>query len=110
MDRSPDAEVMFDLLATEMGGKDLPIKSGYRPAYAIKEDYWTSTNHDFLDAPELAPGATGRANVWFLTPEVYPKSLWIGREMSVAEGNRVVGKAVVVAIFNPLLLAEKINF
>jgi elongation factor Tu len=105
MNRPADAEVMFHLLATELGGKDRPIMSGYRPAYAIKEDYWTSTNHEFLDAPELEPGTAGRAQVWFLSPEVYPKSLWIGREIPVAEGSRVVGKAIVVAIFNPLSLA-----
>ncbi|TXI90593.1 MAG: hypothetical protein E6Q34_08670 [Burkholderiaceae bacterium] len=107
MNRSADAEVLLHLVATEMGGKNRPVKSGYRPVYAIREDYWTSTNHDFLDVVEFAPGQIGRAHVWFLSPEVYPKSLWVGREMSVAEGNRVVGKAVVVKVLNPLLVAEK---
>lgn len=104
MNRPADAEVTLTLLASELGGKGRAVMSGYRPAYGIKEDYWTSTNHEFLDRLELEPGASGRARVWFLSPEVYPKSLWIGREIPVAEGSRVVGKAVVVAIFNPLLL------
>ncbi|MET3118772.1 translation elongation factor EF-Tu-like GTPase [Undibacterium sp. GrIS 1.8] len=107
MNRPADAEVVFRLLATKSGGKDRPIMSGYRPAYAIRENYWTSTNHAFLDVSELDPGNSARAHIWFLTPEVYPNSLWIGREIPVAEGNRVIGNAVVVAIFNPLLLAEE---
>lgn len=106
MNRSADAEVILRLLSTVDGGKERAILSGYRPNYAIRNDYLTLTNHELIDASELAPGDEGRANVWFIAPEVYPHSLWPGREIAVSEGSRVVGTAVVVHVFNPILVAK----
>ncbi|MDT4329117.1 hypothetical protein RPD76_04315 [Methylomonas sp. MV1] len=106
MNRSADAEVILRLISTADGGKERTILSGYRPNYAIRDDYLTSTNHELIDASELAPGSEGRANVWFITPEVYPHTLWPGREISVSEGSRVVGTAVVINVFNPILMVE----
>jgi translation elongation factor EF-Tu-like GTPase len=106
MNRSADAEVILRLISTADGGKERTILSGYRPNYAIRDDYFTSTNHELIGAAELAPGTEGRANVWFITPEVYPHTLWPGREISVLEGSRVVGTAIVVHVFNSILLAE----
>jgi translation elongation factor EF-Tu-like GTPase len=106
MNRSADSEVVLHLIATADGGKERSILSGYRPNYAIRNDYLTSTNHELIDASELAPGTEGRANVWFITPEVYPHSLWPGREITVSEGSRVVGTAIVIHVFNPILAAE----
>lgn len=107
MNRLADAEVMLRLISTADGGKERSILSGYRPNYAIRDDYLTSTNHELIDISELAPGSEGRANVWFITPEVYPHTLWQGREITVSEGSHVVGTAVVVHVFNPILVAER---
>lgn len=106
MNRSPDAEVILRLIPTAEGGKGRNILSGYRPNYAIQENYLTSTNHELIEASELATGSEARANVWFITPEVYPHTLWPGREITVSEGSRVVGTAVVLRVFNPILAAE----
>lgn len=106
MNRAADAEVILRLLSTADGGKERRITSGYRPNYAIRGDYLTSTNHELINASELAPGTEGRANVWFITPEVYPHTLWPGREITVSEGSHVIGTAIVVQVFNPILVAE----
>ena len=105
--RNPDAEVLFELTSRTIAGDIKRVLSGYRPAYDVQPDYWTSVHHEFVDVEGIATGETARAEVWFLTPEVYPQSLWIGRTLAVAEGSRRVGVATVVKIFNAVLLRER---
>jgi elongation factor Tu len=107
MNRLPDAQVLLRLTSTAQGGKERNISSGYRPQYAIRSDYQTSVHHELVDADNIAPGGEGFANIWFITPEVYPNTLWPGREIAVYEGSHVIGTATIVEIFNPLLLCEK---
>ena len=95
--RPPDAKVIFRLT------RDRPVQSGYRPAYDIRADYWTSTFHEFLDTDEVATGTEAPAHVWFLTPEVYPHTLWVGRVLTAAEGSKPVATATILEIFNRLL-------
>ncbi len=109
MNRQPDAEVLLRLTATTVGGKEHSIISGYRPQYAIRCDYQTSVNHELIDVDNIAPGGEGRANVWFITPEVYPNSLWPGREITVLEGSHVIGTAKIIEIFNPILSRESMQ-
>jgi hypothetical protein len=106
MNSAPDAEVVLRLTPAASGGKECAVRSGYRPTYAIRPDYLTSVNHELLDLFEIAPGSEGRAKVWFITPEVYPNTLWPGREIPVSEGTRVVGLALVMSVFNPVLRAN----
>ena len=102
--QEPDAEVLFELTASTFEGRPKQILSGYRPVYGIRPDYWTSTHHEFLESGGLVTGQAGRANVWFVTPEAYPNSLWVGRVLQVAEGSRVVGSARIVKVFNAALV------
>jgi hypothetical protein len=90
-----------------LDGKRKTVLSGYRPVYDIRPDYWTSTHHEFISANELSTGEETTAKVWFLTPEVYPKSLWVGRVLKVAEGSRQVGTATVEAVLNPILARDE---
>lgn len=104
--REPDAEVVFELTAKSAGRERRRVTSGYRPIYDITSDYWTSTNHEFVDVDHVSTGESARAYVWFLTPEEYRGTLWEGRTLNVAEGvNRIVGKATVVRVLNPVLRA-----
>jgi hypothetical protein len=50
------------------------------------------------------------ANVWLLTPEVYPKCLWPGRSLAVFEGSKKVGALVVREVQNPVLAGEERTF
>jgi elongation factor Tu len=103
MNRAPDAEVILRLDATADGGKKRSVLSGYRPNYAVRPDYLTSVHHQFVGVHEVSPGGEGRANVWFLTPEAYPHTLWPGRKISVSEGSTLVGSAIILSVFNPIL-------
>ena len=104
INRPPDAEVILYLDPTEAGGKTRSVISGYRPVVAIKDHYLTSTHFELLDSRAVATGGQVRANVWFITPELYPKCLWSGRNMIVSEGARKVGTVNVVKVFNPVLV------
>jgi hypothetical protein len=79
------------------------VISGYRPTYRIRDDYSTSTHHEFLGCDSVSTGEIARAEVWFLSPEAYPKSLWIDRCVEVTEGVRVVGSATILQILNRTL-------
>lgn len=98
--RTPDIEAEVRLLPTEEGGKTKPVLSGYRPQHLIMEGYQTSGEHQYLDLDQVNPGGKGLANIWFISPEVYPKTLWVGREIEMREGSRVLGWAKVTKVFN----------
>ena len=104
--RTPDAEVLFRLTSQTFDGKTKHVRSGYRPVYDIRSDYWTSTHHEFLDTDDVSTGQEARAHVWFITPEVYPHTLWTGRVLTVAEGSRPIGAATIIRVLNPLLQAN----
>jgi hypothetical protein len=99
----PDAIVEFELLARTSEGAVKHVYSGYRPVYEVLPDYWSSTHHEFAGGC-IATGEKGLAEVWFLSPEAYPQSLWVGRRVRVAEGSRQVGEAIVKTVFNQVLL------
>lgn len=98
--------VLFELTALTHSGKVKRVLSGYRPLYGIASDLWTSTYHEFIGAPHVDTGERARAEVWLLAPEQYPGTLWVGRELKVAEGARDVGVATVLAVHHPLLARE----
>ena len=104
--QEPDAEVLFELSSTTWERAIKHVLSGYRPIYDVLPDYWTSVHHEFVEVESIATGQRARANVWFITPEAYPHTLWLGRTLNVAEGSRKVGTATVLKVFNPLLLKD----
>ena len=103
MNKNYDALINVSLLTSEDGGRKKPIHNAYRGAHLIKEDYLTSASLDFVDVEILQPGDSAKAFVNYLSPEVYPKSLWIGKEMNIQEGGRLVGKATILEIYNETL-------
>jgi translation elongation factor EF-Tu-like GTPase len=102
--RSPDAEVQFKLTSLTFEGDRKRVLSGYRPIYDIQPDYWTSVHHEFVDVDGVATGEEARAEVWFISPEAYPHSLWADRKFVVAEGSRPVATAMVLRVLNASLL------
>ncbi len=101
--RAPDVEAEFTMLATSAGGRQGPAFSGYRPAHKVRDDYLTSGEHQYLDSEQVFPGQTARCTISFLTPEVYPQCLWVGRVLDVQEGRHLVGHARITRILNPIL-------
>lgn len=103
--RSPDLKVIFRLTATTRKGDIKRVLSGYRPIYGIRTNYWSSAHHEFVGQSGLATGENCLADVWLLSPEAYPGTMWVGRLVSVAEGAQLIGQAQVLQVVNPLLLA-----
>ena len=102
--RDPDIEAVVTLLSTKDGGRQNASGSGYRPAHLVKENYLTTAMQYYIGQETLYPGESCLANIWFITPEAYPQSLWVGKNIQFQEGGRVVGYANVTQINNELLL------
>ena len=95
----PDIEVIF----TFNGTRKNPAHEGYRPNHIIMENYLTTGVHHYYDADEVASNGTIKGTITFITPEMYPHCLWIGKKIPIQEGTKVVGEATVIKIFNQLL-------
>ena len=101
--REPDVEAEITLFPTEAGGRQGPAFSGYRPGHKVRDDYITSGEHQYIGRAELAPGETALGTITFLSPEAYPHCLWVGREIDIQEGSRVLGRARITKIYNAIL-------
>lgn len=99
----PDVEAEITLLSTAEGGRSAPAWSGYRPGHAVREDYVTTGVHHYIGCEKVSPGETVRGTITFITPEAYPNCLWIGREIDIQEGSRIIGRARITRIFNAML-------
>lgn len=101
-----DCKAMISALETEKGGRKKPFFNGYRPNHLIKPDYLTSGTHAYIDQDSIQPGSCAEGYIDFVTPEFYPESLWVGRKIRVQEGNRLVGIARILEVYNKLLLKD----
>ena len=97
--RGPDVEVVFEFNGTRM----YPAHDGYRPAHLVNETYLTSGVHHYYDMQKVPIDGTAKGTITFITPEAYPSCLWIGKKINIQEGERVVGYATIVKIFNNIL-------
>lgn len=97
-------EADIHLLTPQAGGRGSPIASGYRCTCWIGhvDQGGKRTFNDaslyLVDVERLAPGATARAQVRPHSPE-YWSDLAVGTRFELCEGTRVIGEAVVVALF-----------
>ena len=106
MNRPPDVEAILTLLPTSEGGREHPAFSGYRPNHLVRQDYLTSGTITCLDSELIAPGESGRVQITYITPEVYPHCMWEGRVVRVQEGGRLIGHARITAVLNSQLLGS----
>jgi elongation factor Tu len=102
LDLSPDVEVVFKFNGARRG----PAYSGYRPAHLIKDDYLTTGVHNYIKPPIALPTSEVFGTIKFMTPEVYPHCLWIGKIINIQEGEKIVGSAQIIKILNPILELE----
>lgn len=97
--RLPDIEVVFEFNFV----RKKPAFDGYRPAHLVQGDYLTSGIHHYYGVEMVFPGETVKGTITFITPEIYPHCLWIGKKIKIQEGSRIVGYATVTDIYNSIL-------
>lgn len=102
MNNSPDVEVLFEF----NGSRKTPAADGYRPHHLIIDSNLTTGVHHYYDTQTVSPNGTAMGTITFITPEAYPHCLWVGKKINIQEGERIVGYATILTIFNPILLGE----
>lgn len=95
----PDVEVSFSFNGTRQS----PAADGYRPSHELIDGDLTSGIHRYYCKQEVDPDGTAEGTIRFLTPEFYPRSLWVGKEIPFYDDGKIVGTATVRLIFNPVL-------
>ena len=103
--READVKVLFEFI----GVRKNPTISGYRPDHLIKDDYLTCGVHEYFDVEKVMPDGKAYGTITFMSPNVYPACLWVGKRINIQEGNRIVGYATIIEIYNPLLSMSEID-
>lgn len=99
--RDPDVEVSFHFNNIR---KNATV-DGYRPTHLIDGVHLTSGTHHYYGVDRVLPGKTAIGTITFIQPDAYPNCLWVGKEIPIQEGERIVGMAKVLKIFNKSLEA-----
>ena len=79
------------------------IRSGYCPAFKVKDDYLTSGLTKFKNCDVIKFDEEALADIWFITPEYYPHCLFVGQKIQFQEGKFIQGYATITKIYNNLL-------
>ena len=103
MNKAPDIEALFKFNGT----RKHPAANGYRPAHLVADGCLTTGIHHYYEVDSVMPSGTAKGTIKFISPEYYPNCLWIGKKISIQEGERVVGHAIVTRIFNNILENKK---
>ena len=101
--QKPDVEVIFSFTSPT---RKAPYQDGYRCDHLIRSDYLTCGQHQYYNQDGIQPMGTGYGTITFIQPESYPGSLFVGKQITLQEGERVIGSATVIAIINPVLLSN----
>ncbi len=102
MKNRADIEVLFEFIGFRKGR----VFEGYIPSHLVKEGYLTTGIHSYYNLNQ-EPCDNLRGTITFITPEAYPHTMWVGKRITMYEGGRIVGYAVVTKIFNSILLCNK---
>ncbi len=101
MQLKPDVEAIFKFV----GYRKEHLYEGYRPAHLICEGYLTSGVHSYYNLGKNTDGEL-KGTITFISPEVYPACVWVGKKIMMYEGQRNVGHAVITNIYNPILCKD----
>jgi hypothetical protein len=101
--RGPDVEAEFTLRSSDAGGRETPAISGYRPQHRLLPGHLSSGTHEYANGNSVQPGGTTTGTITFITPEAYPRCLDEHDILEISEGSRVVGRARILAVSNPVL-------
>lgn len=95
----------FDVIAeiTNCRATKTTFGNNYRGCCEIKKNYLTSCVIETLDQKPIVWEQTALCKISFITPKVYPASLWVGKAMDLYEGERIVGVMKITKVNNSIL-------
>ena len=107
MTMHPQIEAQIRFLSTEEGGRETPVRSGYRGQFHYKgeEEGWDAVQ-EYTGKEWVAPGETVSARLVFVSEKPHCKKLVENLPFQIQEGNRVVGLGVVIKVLESLSLDE----
>jgi translation elongation factor EF-Tu-like GTPase len=93
--RDVEAEITFT--PTGEGGRESPVRSGYRPQFYYDGHGWDAV-HTYEGKEWVYPGQTAKAYLSFLRPQCHVGRLYPGKEFLLREGTRVVGRGRIIKV------------
>lgn len=90
-----EAEVHF--LTPEEGGRQDPVRRGYRPQFYYQGQNWDAI-HEYPGREEVKPGETVLALLSFLSPDQHRGRVRPGLTFQLREGEQVVGTGTVLRV------------
>ena len=72
----------------------------------IMDNYLTTGVHHYYEVQTVPSDGTAKGTITFISPEAYPRCLWIGKKLNIQEGAKIVGYATILKVLNPDLLSE----
>lgn len=92
-----EAEITF--LPTESGGRQKPVRSGYRPNHDFGiPGMLNDAQHEYTDKESVSPGETVTARLQLHRPDLQRGRLFVGMRFTVQEGNRIVGNGKILRV------------
>jgi translation elongation factor EF-Tu-like GTPase len=91
-------EARITLFSTDLGGRENPVYSGYRPAFAFNTSIHYCGQIELIGKKKLRPGQSSRAHIYLLPAETISKNLKHHDAFILAEGGKVVGTGVIEAV------------
>jgi hypothetical protein len=94
----------LELVPTDRGGRRRPVTDGYRASMSFgrrRRDVEPVVHDAVLvleDVAELAPSERAIARAWVISPDELPRSLENGSVFTLLEGDRIVGRAVLIGV------------
>jgi len=106
MSKHPHIEAEIRFLSTDEGGRETPVKSGYRGQFHYKGEKagWDAVQ-EFTGEEWVTPGETVTARLVFASEEPHSKRLAEGLSFQIQEGGKVVGLGVVKKVLESLCLS-----
>ena len=95
-----EIEAELEFVATQDGGREGPVFSGYRPHHDFGlEAGQLDAAHEYIGASSVSPGDKVIAKLRFISPHLLKGRLYEGFEFTANEGTRVVAVGRVTKIF-----------
>lgn len=102
--REPDIKAIISFFSTTESGRSTPALSGYRPSHNMGIDGMLNDGqHEYIDNGSLSPGESTETYIWFLCPEYQEGRLYPSMTFTVQEGNRILGKGIIIEVINKKL-------